>query len=179
MVWRTALPRLRERRRHLCGVGARSGEPGRVTKPPEPPPLASSCLIRMGCLASPFLRHEPHTKLVWRTALPGLEGAEIDAMGAGGHPGCGNTFMTPHQPPRWQLGFEELRMGCLASPFFSQEPHKIGLGGRHFPRLRERRRHLCGVGVRSAGPRRVIKPPEAPPCPIRSTSRECRPQRGR
>ena len=47
--------------------------------------------------------------LVWGRHFRGLEGAEIDAMGAGGHPGCGNRSMTPHQPPRWQLGGEELR----------------------------------------------------------------------
>ena len=51
----------------------------------------------------------PIQNLVWGRHFRGLEGAEIDAMGAGGHPGCGNRSMTPHQPPRWQLGGEELR----------------------------------------------------------------------
>ena len=79
--------------------------------PPDHVPPGPAVARSVGSHSERFCmgRQEPHTKLVWGRHFRGPERAEIDAMGAGGHPRCGKGSTTPHQPPRLQLGGEELR----------------------------------------------------------------------
>ena len=108
-------------------------------------------------------------------ALPGPLG---HARGRGRAP---RNYRRPNHPPVAALS-ESRGRGPLGAGFRLRGGPFLLAGGQEKitgARLRGRRRHLCGVGARSGGPRQVIKPPEAPPCPIRSTPRECSPQRGR